>query len=219
MQKIVKWCRSFLMASADVSLNSLFCLTVQNPKIIQFVVREKQQMIKVKKLEQENIWYCGLINDKRLSIHASPHSISALIQCFNSIKSTHHFTSCCSLKVLTSNFSGMFSALNQSNQVRDQIKVCSMTRATDFNMNSQKMNPSRPIEAKRLECCRDRRSYHVTFGGGQPWTVQESLTVMPSQTVWALRGIGKSGVFWLRSSRYFLCINAFFSAWSILQYK
>lgn len=57
-----------------------------------------------------------------------------------------------------------------------------------------------------------RDSYHVTSGGGQPWTTQQSLTVMPSQTVWALSGIGKSGTFWLRRCRYLMCMEAFLSA-------
>lgn len=55
--------------------------------------------------------------------------------------------------------------------------------------------------------------YQVTCGDGQPSTVQESLTAIPSQTTWARRGMEKSGDFMLKSSRNFRCLESFLSAW------
>lgn len=66
----------------------------------------------------------------------------------------------------------------------------------------------------RLFCFRDTSwdSHHVMLGIGQPWTVQENLTSMPAHTVCGRSGTGKSGAFMLKSSRNFMCTEAFLSA-------
>lgn len=55
--------------------------------------------------------------------------------------------------------------------------------------------------------------HQVTCGDGQPSTVQESWTAIPSQTMWGRRGMEKSGAFMLKSSRNFRCVEIFLSAW------